>query len=190
MLIVRRVLDGPNAEVRYCCTIFSEMYEKRRRDAPGTFRNPADKIRHLLVNKIVNVTTCFCIFTKKDVDFTTCVDTLAKISSILRRVFTHFQTKCQFYDVVLRVRTLKYGTVARFFRKSTKNVDETLPEASAHAKGPIDRVSYHSRVRTPYAKRIFGEIHIYIYIYIYIIFTRNSTFAKIPLKVWIQLRRF
>ena len=51
--------------------------------------------------------------------------------SILRRVLTYFRKKYQFYDVFLMVRTPKYGTVARFFRKCTKNVDETLPEPSA-----------------------------------------------------------
>ena len=71
MSIVRRVFDGPNAEVRYCCTIFSEMYEKRRRDAPGTFRNPARKIRHLFVKQIYFV----------------------------RRVFAYLRTKRQCYDV-------------------------------------------------------------------------------------------
>ena len=72
MSIVRRVFDGPNAEVRYCCAIcFSEMYEKRRRDTPGTFRNPARKIRHLLVKQM----------------------------SILRRVFAYLRNARQFYDV-------------------------------------------------------------------------------------------
>ena len=65
-----------------------------------------------------------------NVNFTTCFDTLANIMSILRRVLTYLQNKCQFYDVFLMVRTLKYGTVARFFRKCTKNVDETRPEPS------------------------------------------------------------
>ena len=103
MSIVRRVFDGSNAEVRYCCTVFSEMYEKRRRDAPGTFRNPAGKIRHLLVNK----------------------------TSILRRVFAYLRKQRQFYDVFSTVRTLKYSTIARvFFRKCMKNVDETLPQPS------------------------------------------------------------
>ena len=40
MSISRRVFEGQNAEVRYCCTIFSKKYEKRRRDAPGTLRAP------------------------------------------------------------------------------------------------------------------------------------------------------
>ena len=38
MSILRRVFEGQNAEVRYCCTIFSKKYEKRRRDARGRFR--------------------------------------------------------------------------------------------------------------------------------------------------------
>ena len=147
MSILRRVFDGPNAEVRYCCTIFSEMYEKRRRDAPGTFRNPARKILHLLMTKTSSVRHAFACLQKK----------IYIYISILRRDFTHWQTSRQFYDVFLRVRTLKYGTVARFVRKNTKNVDETLPEPSARGTASIDRVSYHSSVRTPYAKRIFWE---------------------------------
>ena len=60
----------------------------------------------------------------------TCFDTLAKIMSIVRRVLTYLRKKYKLYDVFLKVRTLKYGTVARFFRKCTKNVDETRPEPS------------------------------------------------------------
>ena len=85
MSILGRVFDGPNAEVRYCCTIFSEMYEKRRRDAPGTFRNPAGKIRHLLVKKTSILRRVFAYLRKK--------------TSILQRVLTHWQKSRQFYDV-------------------------------------------------------------------------------------------
>ena len=67
---------------------------------------------------------------KNNANCTTCFDTLAKIMSIVRRVLTYLRKKCQFYDVFLMVRTLKYGTVARFVRKCMKNVDETLPEPS------------------------------------------------------------
>ena len=94
---------------------------------------------------------------KNNVILTTCFYTLANTMSILRRVLTIWQQPCEFYgvfwhigktnvnvttcfdiftkkcqfdDVFLMVRTLKYGTVARFFRKCTKNVDETRPEPS------------------------------------------------------------
>ena len=67
---------------------------------------------------------------EKNVNFTTCFDTFAKTMSILRHVLTHVWKAWQFYDVFLMVRTLKYGTVARFCRKCKKNVDETLPEPS------------------------------------------------------------
>ena len=72
----------------------------------------------------------FWQFGNNNVNFTTCFDTLATIMSISRRVLTYLRNKCRFYDVFLMVRTLKYGTVARFFRKCTKNVDETRPEPS------------------------------------------------------------
>ena len=85
MQILCHVVDGPNAGVQYYCTIFSEMYEKRRRDAPGTFRNPAGKIRHLLVKKISFVRRVFAY--------------LRKQTSIVRRVLTHWQKSRQVYDV-------------------------------------------------------------------------------------------
>ena len=150
MSIVRRVVDGPSAEVRYCCTIFSEMYEKRRRDAPGTFRNPARKIRHLLVQRTQIVRRVFVYLRKKDINCTTCLDTWAKIMSILRRVLTHVRKN------ILILRRAFEGQNAEvrycctnFSKKYMTNVDETLLEPSAPRKGFIDRASYHSRVRTP-----------------------------------------
>ena len=75
---------------------------------------------------------------KHNVNCTTCFDTS--------------RNTWQFYDVFLMVRMLKYGTGARFVRKSIRSVDETLPEPFALAKGFIDRPLYHRDVRTPWRK--------------------------------------
>ena len=52
----------------------------------------------------------------------------------------------------LKIRTLKYSTVARLLRNSTEKIDETLPQPSAPPKGFLDRPLYHRDVRTPWRK--------------------------------------
>ena len=72
---------------------FPKKYEKRKRDAPGTFRNPARKIRHLLMKKRKLYDVFLHIYKKEKRQFYDVFDTLAKITSIVRRVLTHARKK-------------------------------------------------------------------------------------------------
>ena len=57
--------------------------------------------------------------------------------SIVRRVFTYLQKQCQFYDVFLMVRTLKYGTVARFFSEMYEKRRRDAPGTFRNPAGKI-----------------------------------------------------
>ena len=61
------------------------------------------------------------------------------------------------FDLKINLSNPEVWYCCMIFSKKYENVDETLPEPSAPRTAPIDRVSYHSGVRTPNADAYLGK---------------------------------